>query len=51
MIECPASALDESQSTSAAAKPANMRQGERTDVEPSANLQKVLNMPLAQLCA
>lgn len=33
--------LTESQRASAAARIANMRQGERTDIQPSANLQKV----------
>lgn len=41
--------LDESQRSMAAAELANMRQGERTDVEPSANLQKVSQRAAAGL--
>jgi ParB-like chromosome segregation protein Spo0J len=41
--------LDESQRATAAAKLANMRQGERTDREPSANLQKVSQADAARL--
>jgi hypothetical protein len=33
--------LNEIQRAMVAARPANMRQGERTDIEPSANLRKV----------
>lgn len=39
--------LNESQRAMVAAKIANMRQGERTDIEPSANLQKVTSSEVA----
>jgi phage N-6-adenine-methyltransferase len=41
--------LNESQRAMVAAKLANMRQGERTDIEPSANLQKVSQGEAADL--
>jgi ParB-like chromosome segregation protein Spo0J len=41
--------LTESQRATVAAKLANMAQGERTDIEPSANLQKVSQSEAAQL--
>jgi hypothetical protein len=41
--------LNESQRAMVAAKLANMRQGERTDVQPSANLQKVAQADAARL--
>lgn len=40
--------LNESQRAMVAAKLANMRQGERTDIEPSANLQKVAQREAAE---
>lgn len=41
--------LTESQRATVAAKLANMAQGERTDIEPSANLQKVSQADAAKL--
>jgi hypothetical protein len=41
--------LNESQRAMVAGKLANMRQGERTDVQPSANLQKVRQDEAAEL--
>ena len=41
--------LNESQRAMVAAKVANMRQGERTDIEPSANLQKVSQPDAAKM--
>ena len=41
--------LDESQRSTIAARIANMRQGERTDLQPSANLQKVSQAQAAKM--